>query len=61
MSDDNNIEEMSPARRKMLAKLGKLPADEASEPVAETTEATEVDDIEEMSPARRKMLAKLGK
>ena len=32
MSDDNNIEEMSPARRKMLAKLGKLPAGEAAEP-----------------------------
>ena len=65
MSDDNNIEEMSPARRKMLAKLGKLPADEASEPApaveSAPAAATEVEDIEGMSPARRKMLAKLGK
>jgi len=58
MSDDN-IEEMSPARRKMLAKLGKLPAEESS---TSSTQATEdIGNIEEMSPARRKMLAKLGK
>ena len=64
MSDDNNIEEMSPARRKMLAKLGKLPAAETSEPVAEPATATEVGDIEELgdvSPSRRKILAKLGR
>ena len=66
MSDDNNIEEMSPARRKMLAKLGKLPAAEASESTTEAVESApaasaEVEDIEGMSPARRKMLAKLGK
>ena len=59
---EENIEEMSPSKRKMLAKLGKLPADstaaaETSEPSASTED---VGDIEEMSPSRRKMLAKLG-
>ena len=59
---EENIEEMSPSKRKMLAKLGKLPADstaavETSEPPSSTED---IGDIEEMSPSRRKMLAKLG-
>ena len=66
MSDDN-IEEMSPARRKMLAKLGKLPAEgEGSTPVpvVSTTEpvgTSEVGDLGDVSPSRRKILAKLGR
>ena len=66
MSDDN-IEEMSPARRKMLAKLGKLPAegeDSTSVPVVSTTEpvgTSEVGDLGDVSPSRRKILAKLGR
>ena len=61
---EENIEEMSPSKRKMLAKLGKLPAGDQAETsteseMAETTE--DIGDIEEMSPSKRKMLAKLGK
>ena len=41
---EENIEEMSPSKRKMLAKLGKLPADstaaaETSEPPSSTEDA----------------------